>query len=131
VRTSSKTGAALTIAALQDRAMVAGIVAGQLGEQLAHIVAQIEMIDHELAKAAPSACDAVRERREQRRCAALRQRRAQLECMRVEAARFADCLRAERAGLLRRVIELQRRSALALVPAPDATLPDTSTPHAR
>jgi hypothetical protein len=123
VCTSSNPGAAPTIAALKDRAMVAGVVAGQLGEQLAHIVAQIEMIDDELAKPAPSNRDAVRERRERRRCAALRERRAHLECMRVEAARFADRLRVERAGLLRRATELQRRSALALVPAADATSP--------
>jgi hypothetical protein len=29
--------------------MVAGIVAGQLGEQLAHIVAEIQLVDDELA----------------------------------------------------------------------------------
>jgi hypothetical protein len=130
--------------------MVAGIVAGQLGEQLAHIVAQIEMVDDELAECTGRrldstvepharrgahastlrlAGDAVRERREQRRRAALRERRAQLECMRGEAARFADSVRAERARLLRRVSDLQRRSALALVPAADATLPGSSTHH--
>jgi hypothetical protein len=143
--TSSRAGVASTISALQDRAMVAAIVAGQLGEQLAHIVAQIEMIDDELAgrtrqrigsavephaaagadgSAPPPAGDAVAERREQRRRAALRERRAQLESLRAEAARFADSLRAERARLLRRVSELRRRSALAVVRAADATLPD-------
>lgn len=135
------------IAALQDRAMVAGIVAGQLGEQLAHIVAQIEMVDDELAECTgrrldsavePHARrgahastlrlvgDAVRERREQRRRAALREQRVQLECMRAEAARFADSLRAERARLLHRVSDLQRRAALAPVPATDA---GSSTHH--
>jgi hypothetical protein len=124
---------ASTISALQDRAMVAAIVAGQLGEQLGHIVAQIEMIDDELAgrtrqrigsavephaaagtdgSAPPPAGDAVAERR------------AQLESLRAEAARFADSLRGERARLLRRVSELQRRSALAVVRAADASLPD-------
>jgi hypothetical protein len=136
---------ASTTSTLQDRAMVAAIVAGQLGEQLAHIVAQIEMIDDELAgrtrqrigsavephaaagadgSAPPPAGDAVAERREQRRRAALRERGAQLESLRAEAARFADSLRAERARLLRRVSELRRRSALAVVRAADATLPD-------
>jgi hypothetical protein len=115
------------------------------GEQLAHIVAQIEMIDDELAgrtrqrigsavephaaagadgSAPPPAGDAVAERREQRRRAALRERRGQLESLRAEAARFADSLRAERARRLRTVSELRRRSALAVVRAADATLPD-------
>jgi hypothetical protein len=50
--------------------------------------------------------------------------------MRAEVARVADSLRAERARLLRRVSELQRRSALAPVPATDATLPGSSAPIA-
>ena len=131
VRTSPKPGAASTIAALRDRAMVAGVVAGQLGEQLAHIVAQIEMVDDELAQctgqrlgSAPRwAGDTVRERREQRRRDALGRQRAQLERMRVQTARFADSLRAERARLLLRASELQRRSALVVIPAADAVRP--------
>jgi hypothetical protein len=76
---SSRAGVASTISPLQDRAMVAAIVAGQLSEQLAQ---------------------------------------------RADAARFADSLRAEHARLLRRVSDLQRRSALAVVRAADASLPD-------
>jgi hypothetical protein len=58
------------------------------------------------------------------RAVAVRERCAQLERLRADAARFADSLRAEQARLLRRVSDLQRRSALAVVRAADASLPD-------